>query len=333
MSHTLLGDIGGSKSRFALASSAGRPERILVIENDTVADLEAAVARYLDETGARPRAATLAVAGPIDGEEVALTNRAWRFRRGEFAKRFGLAQLRVVNDFEAIAWALPRLVAAETRPLGGPTPSLTLPRLRGREGWGDGVKLVLGPGTGLGVAALLPAGGRWHVVASEGGHASFGPQAADEAEVFARLWDECGSVSAECVLSGPGLVRLARALDPHAAFHEPETIVAGALAREPSALAATRLFVRLLGRFAGSLALTFKAQGGVYMTGGVAGGLGPLLDEPQFRRAFEAHPPYEALLQAIPTMLITCEEPGLIGCAALACEGSHTSPISANASL
>jgi glucokinase len=306
MSQTLLADIGGSKSRFALANAAGRPERILVIENDTVADLEAAVARYLDETGARPRAATLAVAGPIDGEEVALTNRTWRFRRRDLAKRFGFSDLCVINDFEAIAYALPRLGAADTRPLGKPTARR------------DGVKLVLGPGTGLGVAALLPADGRWHVVASEGGHASFGPQAADEVELFEQLRNECGSVSAECVLSGPGLRRLARALDPNAGCHAPQTIVASALAREPSAQAATRLFVRLLGRFAGSLALTFKAQGGVYITGGVAAGLGPLLDEPQFRAAFEAHPPYETLLRAIPTLLITCEEPGLIGCAALA---------------
>ena len=306
MSQALLADIGGSKSRFALASSAGRPERILVIDNDTAADLEAAVARYLEETGARPQTATFAVAGPIDGEEVALTNRSWRFRRGEFARRFGFSQLRVLNDFEAIAWALPCLGAADTRPLGQPAARR------------DGVKVVLGPGTGLGVAALLPADGRWHVVASEGGHASFGPQAADEIDVFARLRDQCGTVSAETVLSGPGLVRLARALDPQAACHASETIVASALAREPSAQAATRLFVRLLGRFAGGLALTFKALGGVYLTGGVASGLGPLLDEPQFRSAFEAHPPHAALLETIPTLLVTCEEPGLIGCAAVA---------------
>jgi glucokinase len=317
MSQTLLADIGGSKSRFALANSAGRPERILVIENDTAANLEAAVARYLDETGARPDAATLAVAGPIDGEEVALTNRAWRFRRGEFARRFGFSALRVVNDFEAIAWALPSLGAAETRPLGSPTPSLPSPASGGGLGRGHGVKLVLGPGTGLGVAALIPAGGRWHVVASEGGHACFGPQEPDEVDVFARLRQDCGSVSAERVLSGPGLLRLARALDPQITYRAPETIVAGALAREPSALAATRLFVRLLGRFAGSLALTFKAQGGVYITGGVASGLGLLLHEPQFRAAFEAHPPYETLLKGIPTLLVTCDEPGLIGCAAL----------------
>jgi glucokinase len=287
MSQTLLADIGGSNSRFALANSAGRPERILVIENDTVADLEAAVGRYLDQTAARPRAATLAVAGPIDGEEVALTNRNWRFRRQDFAKRFGFSELRVVNDFEAIAYALPFLGPTDTRPLG----PLTLSGSRAR---GDGVKLVLGPGTGLGVAALIPAGDRWHVVASEGGHAAFGPQAADEVAVFEQLRNECGSVSAECVLSGPGLRRLARVLHPNAGVHAPETIVASALA------------------------LTFKALGGVYITGGVAAGLGPLLDEPQFRAAFEAHPPYETLLQTIPTLLVTCEEPGLIGCAALA---------------
>ena len=313
MRTTLVADIGGSKSRFALAHSAGAVERVLVIENDTVADLDAAVARYLEETGARPRAATLAVAGPVDGEEIALTNRAsWRLRRREFAKRFGFSQLRVLNDFEAIAWALPQLGAAQTRPLGSPV----VPHA--------GVKVVLGPGTGLGVAALLPADGRWHVVASEGGHASFGPQAADEIEVFARLRQECGAVSAETVLSGSGLARLARALDPQAARHAPETIAASALAREPSAQAAARLFVRLLGRFSGGLALTFKALGGVYIAGGVASGLGPLLDEPQFRAAFEAHPPYQRLLEAIPTLLITCEEPGLIGCSAVASKQAIT---------
>jgi glucokinase len=324
----LLADIGGSKSRFALAGPAGRPERTLVIENDTVADLAAAVARFLERTGARPDAAVFAVAGPIDGEEVALTNRAWRFRRGEFAERFGWSQLDVVNDFEAIAWALPHLGPADTRVLGRPA---TTPR--------KGVKLVLGPGTGLGVAALLPADGRWHVVASEGGHASFGAHAADEVELFERLREDRGTVSAESVLSGPGLVRLARALDPQLGGHASETILARALAGEPAAQAAAGTFVRLLGRFAGGLALTFKAVGGVYITGGVAGGLGPLLDDPQFRTAFEAHPPYQSLLATIPTLLVTCEQPGLVGCAAVAQTldaakdaASQASPSSVNAS-
>jgi glucokinase len=302
----LVADIGGSKSRFALANSAGWPEHILIIENDTVPDLEAAVVRYLDKTGARPQAATLAVAGLIEGEEIALTNRAWRFHRTEFAKRFGFSHLHIVNDFEAVAWALPRLGPAHTRPLG----DCTLHR--------EGVKVALGPGTGLGVAALVPAEGRWHVVASEGGHASFGPNEAGEEAVFARLREQCGWVSAETVLSGPGLVRLAGALDPKPAYRAPEPIVAEAHAGHPMAQTITRLFVRLLGRFAGDLALTFKALGGVYVTGGVAHGLGTLLDDPQFRAAFEAHPPYEALLKSIPTHLVTYEQPGLVGCATLA---------------
>jgi glucokinase len=306
MSGSLVADIGGSKSRFALANSAGRPERMLVIENETAPDLESAIARYLEQIGVRPETATLAIAGPIDGEEVRLTNRPWRFRRGELARRFGFSRLRLLNDFEAIAWALPRLTAADTRSLGPPVAAA------------EGVKVVLGPGTGLGVAALLPAAGRWQVVASEGGHASFGPQAADEVGVFARLREACGAVSVERVLSGAGLVRLARALDPHRFGPDPETIIANALAREPAALLATALFVRLLGRFAGGLALTFKALGGVYITGGVACGLGALLDDAQFRAAFEAHPPYERLLKSIPTLLVTCAEPGLIGCATVA---------------
>jgi glucokinase len=302
----LVADIGGSKSRFALANAAGWPEHILIIENDTVGDLEGAVVRYLDKTGARPQAATFAVAGLIEGEEIALTNRAWRFRRAEFAKRFGFSRLQIVNDFEAVAWALPRLGPAHMRPLG-PCPLLR-----------EGMKLALGPGTGLGVAALVPAGGRWHVVASEGGHASFGPNERQEEDVFARLREQCGFVSAETVLSGPGLVRLARALDPKGVYDAPEPIVSEAHVGRPMAQIITRLFVRLLGRLAGDLALIFKALGGVYITGGVAHGLGTLLDDPQFRAAFEAHPPYEALLKSIPTHLVTYEQPGLVGCATLA---------------
>lgn len=310
----LVADIGGSKSRFALVDSAGWPEHILIIENDTVADLEGAVVRYLDKTGARPQAATFAVAGLIRGEEIALTNRAWKFRRGEFAKRFGLSRFHVVNDFEAVAWALPRLGPPHTHPLGDCTVL------------GKGVKLALGPGTGLGVAALVAADGRWHVVASEGGHASFGPNAPEEDAVFARLREQCGAVSAEMVLSGPGLVRLARVLDPKAGYGAPEPVVADAHAGVATARNITQLFVRLLGRLAGDLALTFKALGGVYLTGGVAHGLGSLLDDAQFRAAFEAHPPYEALLKSIPTHLVTYEQPGLVGCATLAQMGAMPAP-------
>jgi glucokinase len=303
----LLADIGGTNSRFAMRGSTGRPERMLIVPNDSVASLEGAIELYLAQTHERPRAAVLAVAAPLDhGDEVALTNRAWRFRRSELARRFGLSALRVINDFEAIAWALLRLTADEARPLG---PAIA-PR--------DGVKAVLGPGTGLGVAALIPNEGRWIAVSSEGGHASLGPQLADEFDIFARLMRAHGTVSAETVLSGPGLARLMRAYDPGTSQQTPEAVVAAALAGDPAAKATAQLFVRLLGRFAGGLALTFKAFGGVYVAGGVASRLGALLDPQTFRAAFERHPPYEGLLRETPTRLMGRTEPGLLGCAVLA---------------
>ncbi|MGH6767858.1 MAG: glucokinase [Xanthobacteraceae bacterium] len=309
MKSVLLADIGGTNSRFALKGPSGRPERTRIIENDSVANLEGAIVRYLNESGARPDAAVLAVAAPLDGrDEIELTNRAWRFRPPELARRFGFAPLRVINDFEAIGWALSRLEDDDVLAMGERLP----PR--------QGVRVVLGPGTGLGVAALVPVEGRLFVVSSEGGHASFGPQDADEVEVFARLQAEHGAVSAETILSGPGLVRLARAVDPATYHPAPESIVAAALAGDETAKLVAQMFVRLLGRFAGDIALIFKAFGGVYIAGGVASRLAPLIDEREFRAAFEAHPPYESLLKTIPTLRMSRSEPGLLGCAVLADE-------------
>jgi glucokinase len=305
----LLGDIGGTNSRLGLHGPSGRPDRVSIIENDTVASLEAAIARYLGESGVRPTAAVLAVAAPLDGgDEIALTNRAWRFRPSELKRKFGLSHLRVVNDFEAIAWALSRLAPGDARPLG--------PRMTSQLG----VRVALGPGTGLGVAALVPAEGHLVVVPSEGGHSSFGPRHEDEVEIFARLMRTHGAVSAETVLSGPGLVHLARAVDPGTPHAAPQAVVEAALAGEPQAVLTARLFVRLLGRFAGDIALIFKAFGGVYIAGGVASRFGPLFDSGEFRAAFEAHPPYEMLLKGIPTLMMSRTEPGLLGCAVLADE-------------
>jgi glucokinase len=305
----LLADIGGTNSRFAINGPSGRPEGVRIIQNDSVANLEGAIARYLKESGARPEGAVLAVAAPLDGrDEIELTNRPWRFRPGELARRFGFAPLRVINDFEAIGWALSRLDDSDVLAMGERLP----PR--------QGVKVALGPGTGLGVAALVPVDGRLYVVPSEGGHASFGPQDADEVEVFARLQAEHGLVSAETILSGPGLVRLARAVDPAAHHPAPESIVKAALAGDQTARLVAQMFVRLLGRFAGDIALIFKAFGGVYIAGGVASRLAPLIDEQEFRNAFEAHPPYESLLKTIPTLRMSRSEPGLLGCAVLADE-------------
>jgi glucokinase len=301
----LIADIGGSTSRFALAACGQRPQHVVVVSNANFATVEAAIVQYLNHAGVRPTAAILAVAGPINGKEVALTNRSWHFHTRDLANRIGLRRLRVINDFEALAWALLGLQSGDIRPIGNEAKP------------DDGVKVVLGPGTGLGVAGLVPSFGGWHVVASEGGHASFGPGPPEERPVFDWLWREYGQVSAEMVLSGAGLHRLYRAVNVGQALPDPETIVAMAKAGDAAACAATSLFIRLLGRFAGGLALTFKATGGVYIAGGVATAVSTMLNEEQFRGAFEAHPPHQALLAKIPTFLITCPEPGLVGCAML----------------
>jgi glucokinase len=303
----LIADIGATNSRIAVVGPDGRPAGMKKWHGDEVASLEAAIARYIDESGARPQAGVLAIAAPVEGDAVTMTNRAWHFRVSDIAGRFGWRAVRALNDFEAVAWSLPHLAADDMRPLG---PAVTAK---------GGPRVVFGPGTGLGVAALLPGEDGGIAVPTEGGHVAFGPASTDEERVFARLRAERGYVSAEAVLSGPGLERLHRAL--HGAAARPlaaAEITAAAHRGEEAARATVALFVRLFGRFAGDLALTFRATGGVYAGGGVARRVGAFLDAPDFRAAFEHHPPYADLLKTIPTTLITLDEPGLLGCAALA---------------
>jgi glucokinase len=286
-SPVLLADIGGTHSRFALLASSTRPEQVVSWSNDGFDSLEAAIACYLADVGEKPKAGMFAVAGPIIGRAIALTNRDWQFDLDDLGGRFGFSYTDAINDFEAQAWALGLLQEDDYRSIGNN--ARAQPRA--------GVKVVLGPGTGLGVAALVPVGDGWQAVATEGGHVSFGAASQDEEPIFALLHKE-GPVSAEMVISGSGLPRLHGAVNPDATPLASAEIVGG--------------------RFAGDVALTFKAVGGVYIAGGVTGKLGALLDEDIFRTAFEAHPPYGELLQAVPTYLVTVAHPGLIGCAACA---------------
>lgn len=306
MADILIADIGGTTSRAAFASLGGRPQGIVTIANDSVDGPEGVLARALDGMTQRPRAAVLAIAAPVSGDEIALTNRNWCVRLPDLSARFGLSPLHAVNDFEALAWALPSLQRGDLQPIGDDSE------------FPAGVKLVVGPGTGLGVAALVPTGNGCHVIASEAGHSSFGPAYPDEEIVFHRFAEKAAPLSAEAVLSGSGLSALHGAMHPDTLKVRSEMIVRQARAGDRTARASVAMFVRLLGRFAGDMALTFRATGGVYIAGGVATGLGPLFDARLFRAAFERHPPYEALLKEIPSALITCEEPGLIGCVAVA---------------
>ena len=162
-SQILLGDIGGTYSRFAFLAQSGRPERILTFANDSFGSIDEAIASYLAKAETRPDTAVLALAGPVSGQEIALTNRGWRFHLGDLASRLGLSRIHAVNDFEALAWALALLEKNDIRSLGRGARTQSL----------RGAKVVLGPGTGLGVAALVPAGEGWQAVASECGQSCF----------------------------------------------------------------------------------------------------------------------------------------------------------------
>ena len=305
MNDILLADIGATNSRFAVVGPDGRPERMIKLRGDAVPNLEAGIERYIEESGIRPCAAVLAIAAPIDGDLIAMTNRPWRFKLSDLAARFEWKWVRCLNDFEAAAWSLPRLVENDIRSLGPLVRNDAAP------------KVIFGPGTGLGVAALIRSGEAWQVLSSEGGHVTFGPARDAEEQAFARIRSDCGDVSVERILSGPGLERLHRALHP-GARNTAADIVTAAHAGDGAAVETVAFFVRLLGRYAGDLALIFKAHGGIYLGGGVARRIATLLDADAFRAAFEQHPPYADLLQGIPTTLITLDEPGLLGCAAVA---------------
>ena len=303
--HALVADIGGTTSRFALVDAAGRTDHVAIVPNDSVDSLQTAIANYLRTLPVKPTHAVLAVAAPVSGEEIALTNRAWRFRVDELRAQFGFRGVRVANDFEALAWGVPSFTTDDVRPLTS-APARDA-----------GTRLAIGPGTGLGVAAIAEAGGGHLVLPSEGGHVSFGPAAADEAPLFDAVRAELGYVSAEALLSGAGLMRIHRALVPGAPPLTTHEIAAAARDGDAAAGATALMFARLLGRFAGDAVLTFKATGGVFIAGGVARALGDFLSD-AFRQAYTSHPPYQRLLAEIPVFLITRKEPGLLGSAALA---------------
>lgn len=313
MSETvLLGDIGGTNSRFALVDRGSVvPEDVRYYRNADHPVLADAVRTYLTDTGRRADSAVLAIAGPVAGEIVGPTNLArWRFRPPALCGELGLNRLEVINDFEAVARALPHLAADETATIGPVETGVARANMA-----------VLGPGTGLGVGALVRAGDRWAAVPSEGGHAEIGAPRGSWSAAHAAILSEVGRVSGEHVLSGSGLERIDAALRGGGPRRSAAEIGARALAGdEAAAREAALLFFDYLARFSGDVALMFAAKGGVFLYGGVAQKLSALLDPLAFRAGFEAKSPLEPFLRAIPTKLITAPCPGLAGCAAVAAD-------------
>jgi glucokinase len=310
----LIGDIGGTNARFALVPDREGPlERLPPVRTGDFPDIETAIEECaLAHSALRPRSALIDLAGPIVGDEVDLTNADWIVRPRDTIRRSSVEDMILLNDFEALALALPVL---------GPGDLIEIGAAGG--GAATGARVVLGPGTGLGVGALVSAGGLWAPVPGEGGHVALGPAEADEFPLWRNIEPEHGRISAEALLCGRGLVRLYRAAAATAGLTailaDPAAITNAALAgADAVAVRTMSLYCRLLGRLAGDFALTFMARGGVFIGGGIAPRILPFLLAGEFRRAFEAKAPHAELMAAIPTFVIIHENPALEGLAAFA---------------
>jgi len=302
-----VADVGGTRGRFAVLGAASRPGPAVELACADYPDMEALLRAGLARLGLpRPGALALAIAAPVLGDAVALTNLDWRFSQGELARALGIGRLLVLNDFAAQALALPQLRPADLLALGPPRAA------------SEGTKAVLGPGTGLGVAGLARGNGGWTVLSGEGGHVDFAPQDERQAAVWRALARRFGHVSLERILSGPGLVNLYRALAETDGLPAPLDHPAGLLAADAPAPAAEalRLFARLLGQAAGDLALTLGATGGVYLSGGVVPAMGAAFDAASFRAGFTAKGRFAAYLDALSTWLVRHPQPALLGLAA-----------------
>ncbi|WP_096702232.1 glucokinase [Magnetospirillum sp. 15-1] len=309
----LVADIGGTHARFALVGADGEAVNPLVLRCADYEGPAPAIKAYLADQGggAAPRHGAFAVASVIDGDRIELTNSPWRFSIDATRQALGLERLEVVNDFTAVALSVRHLKSADLIAIGGGAPEPGLPIA------------VLGPGTGLGVSALIPsADGEWTALATEGGHVTMAAATEREARILDRLRSQFDHVSAERVLSGQGLVNLYQAvaaLSGHqAVFSTPDVITKRGLDGScPVSREAVETFFAMMGTAAGNLALSLGAKGGVYIAGGILPRMADAFRLSSFRTRFEAHGRFQPYLAAIPTWLITHPLPAFVGLAAL----------------
>ncbi|MBQ0956235.1 glucokinase [Serratia symbiotica] len=310
MIYALVGDVGGTNARLALCTVATGE----IIQAKTYAalefeSLEAAIREYLKEQEVRVQDACIAIACPVSEDWVAMTNHSWGFSIKVMKANLGLKHLEVINDFTAVSMAIPMLSQDDVLQFGGGSAQKDKPIA------------VYGAGTGLGVAHLVHVSQRWVSLPGEGGHVDFAPNSEEEDLILAVLRAEMGHVSAERVLSGPGLVNLYRAIvkldnrlpEPL----EPQDVTTRALAN--SCIDCRRvlaLFCVIMGRFGGNLALNLGAFGGVYIAGGIVPRFMAFFKTSGFRAAFEDKGRFKDYVHDIPVFMITHSQPGLLGAGA-----------------
>ncbi len=314
----LIADIGATNARFALLDDGlqhGSPEAIRVFSVQSYPGLDDAIDGYLSATAVSADAITRAaicVAGPVQGDQVAMTNHPWDFSQNNIRERFGLIDLRVLNDFTAMALSLPRLKAGDRRQIGGTAPTK------------DGPKAVLGPGTGLGVSGLISTSNNphhqvWQPLSGEGGHVTLPAMTDREAAILHTERERTGHVCAEDFLCGRGLVSLYHAVCATDGLTPPRNLIPADVTNraldnsDPVAVETVELFCGWLGSVAGNLTLTLGATGGVYIAGGIIPRLGAFFDRSPFRDRFQQKGRFEDYLAPIPAYVVTHEFPAFLG--------------------
>jgi glucokinase len=308
----LVGDIGATHARFGLVSPGGQLRHSRTLSDENYSTIEDAIAAFLAERGAlpMPHQGAIAIASPITGDRVAMTNHPWDFSILALKGRFGFDRLEVINDFTALALALPRLKPEDRLEVGGGAAVAEAPIG------------VLGPGSGLGVSGLVPCGSTWIALAGEGGHATMASASGRESAVLDRMRQHFDHVSAERVLSGPGLVNLYNTLAsidgiPARGYTAAQITDLAIRAADPLCVETTTMFCAMLGTTAGNLALTLGARGGVYIGGGIVPRLGQTFVRSPFRERFEEKGRFQTYLATIPTFVVTHPLPAFLGCTAL----------------
>ena len=306
----LLADIGATNARFALLRRGGRTGPVRTLAVAGYPQFTDAVATFLRNERAAVAGAVLAVAGPVENERAVMTNCPWVIDAAEVRQALGVSAVRVINDFEATAWSLAALEPGHVAAVGHGRAVVGAPMV------------VLGPGTGLGLASHVPRADAPVVIATEGGHVTLAPSTAREDAVVAWLRGRFGHVSAERALSGPGLENLYRAIAavdgaPVAERDATAITAAGVDGSCAVSRAALDMFCALLGTFAGNAALSFGARGGVFIAGGIAPRIIDYLLKSELRARFDAKGRLRAYMEAIPLNVIVHPDYAFIGLKAL----------------
>ncbi|WP_338804548.1 glucokinase [Xenorhabdus griffiniae] len=305
--YALVGDIGGTNARLALCDvDTGQLSAVEFYPCAHYESLEIVIRQYLKQQNCAVKYGSIAIACPVTDDVISMTNHSWRFSVSQMKASLGWERFEVINDFTAVSLAIPVLAAGDVIQIGGKQPQTKRPIA------------VYGAGTGLGVAHLIHTGSQWMSLPGEGGHVEFAPDSAEEDHMLRVLREEYGHVSAERVLSGPGLVNIYRSLmklnSQIAEDLTPRDVSDRALNGTcPICKQALELFCTALGRFGGNLALNIGAFGGVYIAGGIVPRFFDFFQKSGFRQGFENKGRFTDYLKDIPVYLITHDNPGLLG--------------------